>query len=159
MKKIANPYVERENYNCFGCSPKNSIGLQMEFYEDGDEVICNWKTDNRFQGYINVLHGGIQSVLMDEIASWVVFVKLKTSGVTSKLEIKYKKPVFTDGNEITLKAKIHRIVRNVAEITVCLINQNGEVCSEGIVTYYTFSQEEARKKMLYPEYEKFFENK
>ena len=35
MVKINNPYAERKDYNCFGCSPNNEHGLQMEFYVEG----------------------------------------------------------------------------------------------------------------------------
>ena len=95
MKKISNPFEKSENYNCFGCSQNNKFGLQMKFFEDEDEIVTFWQPQNRFQGYNFVLHGGIQATLMDEIASWVVFIKLKTAGVTSKMEIRYKKPVYT----------------------------------------------------------------
>ena len=39
-----------------------------------------------FAGFHDILHGGIQATMMDEIASWVVLVKLDTSGVTYPLE-------------------------------------------------------------------------
>ena len=42
MKKIINPWKDREGYNCFGCSPDNEAGVRMEFYEDGDEVVSIW---------------------------------------------------------------------------------------------------------------------
>ena len=31
MKKIINPWRNHEGYNCFGCSPDNSIGLHVKF--------------------------------------------------------------------------------------------------------------------------------
>ena len=84
MKKIINPWKDMEGYNCFGCSPDNEAGVRMEFYEDGDEVVSIWKPRPEYQGWLNTLHGGIQSVLLDEICGWVVFRKLQTGGVTSK---------------------------------------------------------------------------
>ena len=39
MKKIKNPWIGAEGYNCFACCPDNPHGLHMEFYEDGDEVV------------------------------------------------------------------------------------------------------------------------
>ena len=36
MRKIINPFVELDGFECFGCSPKNPIGMHLEFYEDGD---------------------------------------------------------------------------------------------------------------------------
>lgn len=97
MKKIINPWKGLEGYNCFGCAPNNEAGIKMEFYEDGDEVVSIWKPRPEYQGWINTLHGGIQAVLMDEICAWVILRKLQTTGVTSKMETRYRKPVSTTG--------------------------------------------------------------
>ena len=46
MKKIKNPYAgtaEGMGYNCFACAPENPCGLKMEFFEDGEEVVCFWE--------------------------------------------------------------------------------------------------------------------
>ena len=39
MKKIINPWKGLKGYYCFGCSPENPMGVKMEFYEDGDEIV------------------------------------------------------------------------------------------------------------------------
>lgn len=31
MRKIKNPWMDKEGYNCFGCNPDNPIGVHMEF--------------------------------------------------------------------------------------------------------------------------------
>ena len=67
-----------EGYNCFGCASDNKHGLKMEFYEDGDEIVSKWKPDSCYQGWLDTLHGGIQSVLLDEIAAWAIVRKLQT---------------------------------------------------------------------------------
>lgn len=33
MKKILNPYLNKEGYNCVCCAPNNPIGLHLEFWE------------------------------------------------------------------------------------------------------------------------------
>ena len=50
---------------------------------------------------IDTLHGGIQAVLLDEICAWVVLRKLQTTGVTSKMETRYMKPVNTNAVSYT----------------------------------------------------------
>ena len=42
MKKIINPWKGKEGYNCFGCAPANPVGVKMEFYEDGDDIVSQW---------------------------------------------------------------------------------------------------------------------
>ena len=119
MKKIINPWKGLEGYNCFGCAPNNEAGVKMEFYEDGDEVVSIWKPRPEYQGWIDTLHGGIQAVLMDEICAWVVLRKLQTTGVTSKMVI--------------VEAKLY--------------NEDGEVCTESVCTYFTFSKEKSKDEM------------
>ena len=71
-KKIKNPWMGREGYNCFGCAPCNEYGVKMEFYEVGDKVVSRWRPRPQYQGWIDTLHGGIQAVLLDEICAWAV---------------------------------------------------------------------------------------
>ena len=58
---MLNPFTEIEGYKCFACCPDNQLGLKMNFYEDGDYVMAKWKPEELFQGYLNVLHGGIRA--------------------------------------------------------------------------------------------------
>lgn len=109
MKKIINPWKGLEGYNCFGCASNNEAGLKMEFYEDGDEVVSIWKPRPEYQGWIDTLHGGIQAVLMDEICAWVILRKLQTTGVTSKMETRYRKSIDTKDSHIVLRASIKEV--------------------------------------------------
>lgn len=156
MRKIANPFRKLEGYRCFGCSPDNPQGLKMTFFEEGDEIRSEWNPHDYFQGYHNVLHGGIQATLMDEIASWFVYVKLMVSGVTSSMDIKYKKTVYVDRGTLTLRARLIEKRRNLADIEVTLFDSEGTLCAKGMITYFTFSPEKSRELLWYPEPEDFF---
>lgn len=137
--------MQKEGYHCFGCCPDNPAGVHMEFFEDGDEVVCFWLPQAHFQGWVDTLHGGIQSTLIDEIASWVVFRKLQTTGVTNKLEVKFMKPIMTTENQITLRARLVEMKRQVAFIEVKVYNSQEELCTEGKAVYFTANQEKARE--------------
>lgn len=147
MKKIINPWKSMEGYNCFGCSPDNETGVRMEFYEDGDEVVSIWKPRPEYQGWLNTLHGGIQSVLLDEICGWVVFRKLQTAGVTSKMETRFRKSISTQDTHVVLRASLKEQKRNIAVIEARLFNSMGELCTEATCTYFTFPQEKAETEM------------
>lgn len=146
MRKISNPFAGKEGYRCFGCCHENPIGVHMDFYEDGDDVVCFWKPSPDYQGWVNVLHGGIQGTLLDETAAWVVFRKLQTMGVTSRLEIKYRKPVLTTDTQLTLRGHLVSHRGRLAQIEVTLANSMGEVCTEAAATYYLFDEKTAREK-------------
>lgn len=145
MRKLLNPWKDLEGYNCFGCAPGNAAGVRMEFYEDGDEIVSVWKPETQFQGWLNTLHGGIHSVMLDEICAWVVLRKLQTTGVTSKMETRFRKAVSTEDDYVILRARIVEQRRNLVQIKAELMNQNGEVCSEAVCQYFTFPPEKARE--------------
>ena len=146
MKKIINPWIrlENEGYNCFGCAPHNPYGLKMEFYEDGDDIVSFWTPTDNYQGWLHTLHGGIQSLLIDEIAGWLVARKLQTSGMTTHLDVKFKKSIPT-GDNITLEIRAHltEIKHNFAFIAA-QISCNGQVCTQGELTHFCFSKEKAQ---------------
>ncbi len=157
-RPVINPFTSIKEYNCFGCSPSNPCGLHMEFYEEGEEIVSEWQPRKDHQGYGNVLHGGVISALMDEIASWYVFAKLKTAGVTYKLEVRYLSPAYTDKGQIMLRAKLNKNQRRIADIDVQLFDKEGNKCAEGLIGYFIFPEKFAREKLYYPDFDSFFED-
>lgn len=151
MNELNNPFRHQPGYHCFGCSPDNMKGLRLKFFEDGDEILSHWDIDPDFQGYNNILHGGIQATLMDEIASWTVYVKVKTAGFTSKAEIRYLKTVSIDNGPLLLRSKLLRMRRNLADIEVSLWDRNGLRCAEGLFIYFTYPLEKSKATMFYPD--------
>ena len=143
MRKIKNPWMQKDGYNCFGCSPDNPIGIHMEFYENRDEIISFWHPQTQYQGWEDTMHGGILATIIDETAGWVVFRKLQTSGMTTKLELKYRKPVMTTEPQITVRGHIVEQRRNLVTIDVRIENSKGETCVEGRATYFAFDKAKA----------------
>ncbi len=156
-RKVLNPFKDLDGYNCFGCSPGNQIGLQMNFYEEAEFIMSDWEPQECFEGYQNVLHGGILSTLMDEIASWYIFAKMKTAGVTAKLEVRYLKPVYTNKGNIKLQASLAEFRKRLADIDVKVFDAEGTLCTEGIVQYFVFPERYAKNQLYYPDFDSFFE--
>ena len=140
MEKIKNYWIDEQGYHCFGCDPNHASGLKMEFYEDGDEVVCFWEPTGEHQGWVNVLHGGIQATLIDEICGWVVFHKFQSSAVTSKMEVKYRKPVKTNEGKLTIRARAVDHRRNLVTINAQIFNAAGELCTEGCCIYFMLAK-------------------
>ncbi len=156
MRRIRNPFVNRVGYGCFGCSPDNEQGLKMSFSEDGDEIVSSWEAGARFAGYGGILHGGIQATLHDEIASWVVFVKLSTAGFTERLEIDYLNPVRVEASPLLLRSRIEGMEGNRAKIRTMLFDSGGKLGSQSRAVFFTIPQRIARKRMAFPEDESQF---
>ena len=99
-------------------------------------------SDN-YQGWLKTLHGGIQATMMDEIAMWVIARKLQTSGMTTRMDIKYRHPVPT-GDDVTIeiRSSIKETRRNFAILEARIIS-GGQVCSSAEITYFCFPKEKA----------------
>lgn len=156
MIRLKNPYASYREYNCFGCSPDNPLGLKMEFFEDGDEIVCQWLPGEDYQGFHDVLHGGIQATMMDEIASWVVFMKLDTAGVTFRMNTRFRKPVYISKGEVSLRAKLKKQDRRIATIEVILKDGEGNDCSDSEVDYFVFPRSRAERDMHFPGKDAFY---
>lgn len=146
-KKIINPWVGMEGYNCIGCAPNNPFGLHLSFYEEGEDILAQWKPTDNYQGWFHTLHGGIQALLLDEVCGWVVTRKLQTAGVTSKMETRYKHPVSTHAPLLTVRAHIREQRRNIILIDATLTDATGRVCTEATCTYFAFPREKAERDM------------
>lgn len=149
MKKIINPWKGLKGYYCFGCSPENPMGVKMEFYEDGDEIVNFWKPKPEYQGWLDTLHGGIQAVLLDEICAWVIVRKLQTTGVTSKMETRYRKSILTNDTLLEIRASIQEQKRNIILVKATIYNSAKEICTEAVCTYFTFSKEKSQQEMFF----------
>ena len=159
MRKIRNVHLndDPERYQCIGCSPFNPIGLKLEFWDDGEGLVCEWEPRPEFVGWENILHGGIQATLLDEIAAWVVYVKCETAGVTSSMTVDYKKPIFTNKGNLILKGKLIETERRFAIIKAEIYNSEGVLCSEAEVKYFIYPEKIAREKFHYPGIGAFYE--
>jgi uncharacterized protein (TIGR00369 family) len=160
MRKIKNPFIEAygDNYHCFGCSPSNKIGLNLNFFEKDGVMMAEWEPSRNFEGYHNVLHGGIQATMHDEIASWAVYTQCETAGVTSNLNVSYHHPLYLSSNKkITLKAVLKKQEERKAVFETEIINEKGQVCSSAVVEYFLFPKPIAERKYFYPGKDAFFE--
>ena len=156
MQKLQNPFLNHPGYNCFGCNPSNSIGLGMTFFEEGEKVFSLWEPRAEYQGFTDVLHGGIQATLMDELASWFVFVKLKTSGMTKSINVSYREPVYISRGTVTLTAELVEKEKRSADILVTLRQGEGEPKSDALCTYALFAESVAKRKLHYPGVDAFY---
>lgn len=151
MEKIHNPWagLESEGYNCFGCCPGNSVGLKMEFYEDGDDIVSFMHPSDSYQSWQKTLHGGIQATMMDEIAMWVIARKLQTAGMTTRLDVKYRYPVPAgeDAN-VEVRARLKEVKHSFAIVEARIIS-GGRICSSAEITYYCFPKDKSASEYYF----------
>jgi uncharacterized protein (TIGR00369 family) len=150
VEKVHNPLADYEGYNCFGCCKKNEKGLHLDFYRYGDALYSVWEPDMDLQGYFNLLHGGIQATLADEVGAWWIYAIGGVAGLTSRLEIKYLRSVSMVEGKIYIEAREYSRRRNIYTLCVRILNAKLEECATALIDYYTFSAERSVKEMYYP---------
>ena len=102
-----------KNFNddnfCFVCGTDNPHGLKLSFVYDkkNDETISKATFARHFQGWKDVLHGGIISTVLDEILIKAAAHK-GFNCVTAELNVKFRKPALTN-TEYVIKGKIKEI--------------------------------------------------
>ena len=98
---------ERAHGNCVVCSHSNAQGLQLEFRLCGDgSVEATFACDKEYEGYMNILHGGVISCLMDGAMTNCMFAHGFVA-LTAEMMIRFRQPVVV-GVPASVRAWIDR---------------------------------------------------
>jgi len=116
--------------SCFVCGRENPIGLKVRWHSDREraEIRGQVSVSEHFNGYPQVVHGGIVAALLDETAGRTLLVDGGFSDlmVTLKLEVVFKKPTPT-GTPLTVVGKLLRRSERRAEAEARLELSDGTV--------------------------------
>ncbi len=82
------------NY-CFVCGRDNPRGLYMRFFDNGDDrVWADHVISQEYQGYPGIVHGGVQSAILDEIICRVSLVEdIHNFAVAARMEVRFRRSV------------------------------------------------------------------
>ncbi|MBI5663515.1 MAG: PaaI family thioesterase [Nitrospirae bacterium] len=113
---------------CFVCGPKNPIGLKLDFRFDGKTVSTEFLPKKEHQGYMNIVHGGIISTLLDEVMVKLA-IEMGMPAVTAQMDIRLKKALNT-GTKITVSAEITRDSKKIIEAYAKAVTDDGVVVAD-----------------------------
>lgn len=86
---------DKTHPDCVACSPAR-FGLQLQFRLEADgSVACEFPCSRLYQGYPDMLHGGISSLLLDAAMTNCLFMHGRKA-VTAELTLRYTAPVSID---------------------------------------------------------------
>ncbi len=80
---------------CFGCGEHNPIGLRLHFERDGEGVSAHYRPRREDQGFPDLFHGGLLSLLLDEAMGWAMYAD-EIFAVTARMETRFRRPVPLD---------------------------------------------------------------
>lgn len=78
---------------CFACGKDNPIGLKMDFTMDEKECISYFTPKEEHQSYDGRMHGGLITVLLDEIMGHYLFTTEGRPAYTAKMEVRFRQPI------------------------------------------------------------------
>lgn len=92
---------------CFGCGPDNPSGLHLHFDRVADDrVEAEVTLSEDLCGWEGVAHGGVVSLLLDEVTSWCVALCLGERWfVTRELNVRFVRPTPV-GRPLHLSARV-----------------------------------------------------
>lgn len=95
--------VENCHSWCLICGDKNPLSLKLSFQaEDNGCVKADFQSHREFQGYDNIIHGGVIAALLDAAMTHCLFHR-GVQAVTGDLHIRFVKSVSCDAS-IEIKA-------------------------------------------------------
>ncbi len=81
-----------DDHHCFICGKKNATGLQLDFELVGDaEVRTSFLPTKQFQGFRDMVHGGVIAAILDEVMVNGVWLR-GIRAVTGRFEVRLKRP-------------------------------------------------------------------
>jgi uncharacterized protein (TIGR00369 family) len=83
---------------CFACGPLNPIGLRMEVSFADSKASSRLSLKQEFQGWSNLVHGGVMAAVLDEIMAHAV-IHYVGQAVTTSLQVTFRAPLHV-GEEI-----------------------------------------------------------
>ncbi|MBS1985150.1 MAG: PaaI family thioesterase [Bdellovibrionales bacterium] len=120
---------------CFGCGPANSLGLRIQSFVQGEEIVANWTPSPHHEAFPGMLSGGIVGTLLDCHSNWTAAWHLqRQSGldqppctVTAEYSVKLLRPT---PSHTPLKL-VARVVSSAADRAVieAELHSNGKICA------------------------------
>lgn len=125
-----------DDQHCFGCGIKNPIGLHLEFKKLSDgSMICSFKPQRIHQGFQKRVHGGIISLILDEIA--VNHARtIESSAVSADIQVRLRRPAFIDST-LKFSSKIIKQTRKTLHVQCYCSDSKANLIAEGLIVCVT----------------------
>lgn len=76
---------------CLCCGEKNPMGFKMKFRYEGDKLVSETAIPKEYQGFADVVHGGVLGTLLDEMIVNLYWLKGEKA-VTAEYQVRLKAP-------------------------------------------------------------------
>jgi acyl-coenzyme A thioesterase PaaI-like protein len=118
-----------DDHYCIACGKDNPIGLKLEFVIEGDTIHADWIPDKRFQGYADIVHGGMITLVLDEVMVNLPWRKLGVPVVSAEMTVRLKQPGKI-GEKIRFSARMDDPNRKIILTSGLAQGEDGRVIAE-----------------------------
>ena len=124
----------RDDGMCFACGRRNPAGLGLRFAFDGHEASAAVSFGERFQGYRDIVHGGLVSTALDE-AMVMVLNRTGELALTAELSVRFLAPVRV-GESLRVAATLVSRRGRVSRLEARLTREDGTELARAVGTYF-----------------------
>ena len=148
IREIDNIFSRLPDFCCFACCPTNEIGLKLKFFfdEETGEAFSRFTPEERLSGFPGVLHGGIQTTLLDELAFWAVFEAHRVMVVTAEISVRFLESVPTE-TPLEIRARAEPPRRRLARVEARLGPPGAPPLTEARITTFVSGREAWAKRL------------
>jgi acyl-coenzyme A thioesterase PaaI-like protein len=142
---------------CFGCGPANPHGLQIESYWEGEEAVCMWRSHEKYQGWPNVLNGGVLATVIDcHCINTAMAAAVKAEGrelgsepsygyATGTITVRYLAP--TPNQAVELRATVDEIKGRRIRVRCEVFAQGTKTAEADVVAIRVFDSSRGSPKI------------
>ena len=119
---------------CFVCGKANPSGLRIDFSVSNGRASAAYLPDKRYQGYKDILHGGLISTLIDEAAVKAAS-SLGINAVTVEICVRFRNPLMI-GEKCIVEASVRPVKGKLLEGVGTVKKTDGTLVAEGRVKLF-----------------------
>ena len=147
LAAVALPWTHEPKFRCFGCSPRNPIGLELRLGRlPSGEIAAETTFSENYASYPGVVHGGIVSALVDEVMGDVLAVERGMLAFSVSLRTKMLLPLRIGEAYLTTGRIVgdgNGVIRTEADVT----GGDGEVHVMAAAAFRPIRSGQARELM------------
>ncbi len=141
------PWACEPKFRCFGCSPRNPIGLALDLRQlPGGEVSAETTFSEDYASYPGIVHGGLVSTVVDEVMGDMLALRFGMLAFSVSLRTRMLLPLRVGEPYITtarITGSGHDVIRTEADVT----GKDGEVHVMANAAFQPIRSEQARLLM------------
>ena len=121
---------------CYVCGQANPVGLHIRFFAHPDgEVRADFSPREPYAGYDGIVHGGVISAFLDELAGWTVSLATGLLAYTANLDIRFVRPVHVGRCHVG-SARVEEGHGRLWSARGNLLDMKGRVCARAFGRYF-----------------------